>query len=239
MAYSVLVVQHSKWHPPGKGLVRLARVGQITLRVVEMWRESAAELAEFDALIILGGPCDHDQDGSHPLLGEEKRLVRAWMHLNRPCLGFNLGLHLIAELMGAVIGPAHVPGTGFVAGHLTHEGKKHPLFHGLRSPLTLFKGHGREIQSPLPRSMVLLATSKECMVEACCLEGRPHIVGLQCDNYLGVLEEVGTWRMHRKRPVAPGQPLAAELNAATSEKAAESSATFSLLLHNFITLVGR
>jgi hypothetical protein len=63
--------------------------------------------------------------------------------------------------------------------------------------------------------------------------------GLPKGNYLGVLEEVGTWRMHRKRPVAPGQPLAAELNAATSEKAAESSATFSLLLHNFITLVGR
>ena len=42
----------------------------------------------------------------------------------------------------------------------------------------------------------MLATSADCMVEACCLEGRPHIIGLQCDNYVGIPEGLDAWLRH-------------------------------------------
>jgi GMP synthase-like glutamine amidotransferase len=240
MGYNILVLQQAEGCRPGPLVYQAAKEHNVHLQVTRVWQESAADFAEFDGLLILGGPYRLEQDSQYPFLREEKRLIRAWMNLNRPCLGFNLGHHLIAEAAGATIGPAHSRFAGLLEGFLTHEGRAHPLFQGVQSPFTLFKWHSQEIQSPLPRTMVLLATSKECMVEACCLEGRPHIVGLQCDNYAGIPEGV----LHGPQRCGQGagscdrcpdmQLLKQDPGVAT-----EMTTTFSLLLRNFIALTRR
>lgn len=241
MGYSLLVLQQAEWYRPGAHVYRVAGEQGVRLQVTTVWRESAADFAEFDGLLILGGPYRLDQDEQYAFLREEKRLIRAWMNLNRPCLGFNLGQHLIAEAAGAVIGSAHSRYAGFLDGHLTHEGRDHPLFQGICSPFKLFKWHDQEIQSPLPRNMVLLATSKECMVEACCLEGRPHIVGLQCDNYSEIPEDLVHWPQQGQGGGAgcAGHCPAVRPVASGPGDTAEMAATFSLLLRNFIALIRR
>ena len=133
MGRKILIMQHTPWQPPGPVLVQvLAELG-CTLRIVEVWRESAGDFADYDALILLGGDCFFDQEDRFPCLREEKRLVRAWINLNRPCLGFSLGCHLLAETAGATITAGHLPSVGIIDGHITHEGRKHPLLQGLRS----------------------------------------------------------------------------------------------------------
>ncbi len=240
MGYRILVLQHCEWRQPGSILHQAAQTNNVILHIARAWKESAADFAEFDALIILGGPDHLNQEHQRPFLREEKRLVRAWMNLNKPCLGFNLGQHLLAEAAGATIGPSRPPHVGFSEGHLTHEGKKHPLFQGLRSPFPLFKWHDQEIQSPLPRNMVLLATSKDCMVEACCLEGRPHIIGLQCDNYAGTREDVDAWSKRDDallKACTDRSGTTNELFATADRLAAGMATTCSLLLRNFVALL--
>lgn len=240
MGHRILVLQHCEWRQPGSILHQAALTNNVSLHIARAWKESAADFAEFDALIILGGPDHLGQESQRPFLREEKRLVRAWMNLNKPCLGFNLGQHLLAEAAGATIGPSRSSHVGFSEGLLTHEGKKHPLFQGLTPPFPLFKWHDQEIQSPLPRNMVLLATSKDCMVEACCLEGRPHIIGLQCDNYAGTREDVDAWTKRDDALLkACADPPGAtnELFATADRLAARMATTCSLLLRNFVALL--
>lgn len=240
MSHKILILQHTDWQKPGPVMWRVAQETGVVLQVVHLWRESPADFAEFDALILLGGECGLGQEDRYRFLGEEKRLVRAWLNLNKPCLGFNLGYHLLAEVAGATIGPGHVASLGIIDGHITHEGRKHPLFQGIRTPCKLFKWHDQVVQSPLPRSMVLLATSKDCMVEACCLEGRPHIVGLQCDNYAGIPEDLGDWLRHGNRLMEReqrGRAFAKDLLRTARGLAAEMAADFGLLLRNFVSLI--
>jgi GMP synthase-like glutamine amidotransferase len=240
MAYRVLVLQHTEWQPPGRLLVQAARDNKVALHSISVWKETAADFAEYDGLIILGGPYQNDQEGQYPFLREEKRLIRAWMNLNRPCLGFNLGQHLLAETAGASIGPGYGSRIGFIDGHQTHEGKKHPLFLGVGPTFPLFKWHTRVIESPLPRDMVLLATSKDCMVEACCLEGRPHIIGLQCDNHAGAPEDVVRLVVHDRKMGTTKQadhiPVQNLLEQADT-RAADLATTFSAMMKNFFTML--
>lgn len=240
MSHNILVLQNSDWQKPGKLLAEIAAQTDINLHVVPVWQESAGNFADYDALILLGGDYAVDREDLWPFLGEEKRLIRAWLDLNRPYLGFNIGCHLLASSMGANIGPEEPASVGIIDGHITHEGRLHPLFQGVRTPCKLFKWHEQVVQSPLPRNMVLLATSKDCMVEACCLQGRPHIVGVQCDNYIDVPDDIETWLQHGHdwlNHYQQSQSFAASLMATAREQAARMAEDFTVLLQNFFSLI--
>lgn len=238
MVHRVLVLQHSEWQAPGKLLLQSARENKVKLHSINVRQKSAVDFVDYDGLIILGGPFQNDQVQQYPFLREEKRLIRAWIHLNRPSLGFNFGQHLLAETVGASIGAGYGPSIGFIEGYQTHQGKNHPLFLGVSSPFPLFKWHARVIESPLPRNMVLLATSKDCMVEAYCLEGRPHIIGLQCDNHLGAPEDVARLIAHEMTSVYPVNQVSPRgLVEQAEARAAVLATTFRSMMTNFFTML--
>lgn len=239
MGHKILILQQSEWHRPGKLLLQAATDNNFKLHVTKVWKESATNFEDFDALIILGGPFNIDQDSQYTFLKEEKRLIRAWMNLNKPCLGFNLGQHLLAEAMGATIGFAPAHNKGFTEGHLTHEGRAHPLFQGINTPLTLFKWHIQEVRSPLPRNMTLLATSKDCVAEAFCIEGRSHIIGLQCDNYVGTPEDLLFWCKYNSAMISTGEENLTgktELFETANVRTREIATTLSRLMRNFVAM---
>ena len=233
MAHRVLVLQHAEWQSPGKLLLQSARDNRVRLHCVDIRQDTAEDFADYDGLIILGGPFQSDQEEQYPFLLEEKRLIRAWVNLNRPCLGFNLGQHLLAEAAGASIGAGYGLSIGFIDGHQTHQGKKHPLFLGVDFSFPLFKWHVRAIESPLPRNMVVLATSIDCMVEAYCLEGRPHIIGLQCDNHLGAPEDVARLIAHEMTVIGATRCLVEQAGA----RAVVLAPTFRAMMKNFFTML--
>lgn len=193
MSLKLLVLQHSPWEGPGAILMRSVRRHRVALTVVRAWESPLPSMAGHDGLLLLGGGANVDQEQQYPFLVAEKKLLREAVAADKPCLGFCLGHQLLAQALGAHIGPNFCTSIGFVQGHLTHDGREHPAFAGLGQTIPLFKWHGQTVTEPLPKHLTVLMTSAECQVEAISVAGRPHLVGIQFDNHAAAPEDVALW----------------------------------------------
>jgi GMP synthase-like glutamine amidotransferase len=181
------------WEGPGQHLINGAQKVGIHLDVVDVSRHPLPDGSVYDGLFILGGSPNIDQEAAYPYLRDEKALIRKMIGLDKPCMGFCLGHQLLAEALGAKIGPNFRRSVGFVEGHLTREGYAHPLFQDLPKSFPLFKWHSQAVLPPLPKGLDILMTSAECQVEAFSLEGRPHLVGFQYDNHAVTVRDLEAW----------------------------------------------
>lgn len=125
-----------------------------------------ADLAAYDALIVMGGPMDVWQTAEHAWLAPEIAAIRRFVvDLGRPFLGVCLGHQLLAEALGGHVGPAAVPEVGPCPVHLTPQHDADPLLHGFPSPLTTFQWHGAEVKR-LPAEAIVLAQTEACAIQA-------------------------------------------------------------------------
>ena len=193
----IAVFQHVEWEGPGRYLLQAARQYDLDLHIYKMWEQPIiAELYSYDGLIILGGGPNVDEEDTYPFLIQEKIAIRAWLELDRPCLGICLGHQLLAQALGAKVGANFCKSVGFASGHLTHNGRQHPVFDGLPSTFPLFKWHGMAVLPPVPRHFHILATSSQCQVEAFTVKQRPYLVGVQYDNHAAHPDDVKAWLQH-------------------------------------------
>jgi GMP synthase-like glutamine amidotransferase len=193
MTKQFLVFQHMPWEGPGQHLIRSAKERKVRLEIVEVWHEPIPDIRSYDGLIVLGGSPNVDQENEYPYLKSEKEAIRRVLDKDKPCLGFCLGHQLLAEALGAKIGPNFCRSVGFVQGHLTKHGRKHPLFSGMPRSFPLFKWHAQAVLPPLPKQIEGMVTSAQCQVEGISVVGRPHIVGLQFDNHAATISDVRDW----------------------------------------------
>ena len=188
-----LVFQHMPWEGPGEHLARAAESQGLQLHVIEVWHQTIPDLATYDGLMVLGGSPNVDQEKEYPHLQAEKVAIREALEADKPYLGFCLGHQLLADVLGIKVGPNSCRSVGFIEGHLTRDGRQHPLFQSLPSTFPLFKWHAQAVLPPVPKHIEILVTSLDCEVEAISLKGSPHVVGLQFDNHAGSKRDVGTW----------------------------------------------
>ena len=239
MAKSIVVFQHNPWEGPGKHLVSASSRHNLKMNIIHVWKQDIPEITSYDAMIVLGGGPNVDQEATYPFLIAEKNAIQKAVANDLPYLGFCLGHQLLADVMGAKVGQNSRSSIGFIEGFLTHEGKKHPLLDGLPYNMALFKWHGQSVQEPLPSYMNILATSAECQIEAISLEERPHIVGLQFDNHAAP-ENIKEWlAMDSKwlssltdRQIDPAAILADAQKNSTS-----MGQQFAKLFDNFFSLI--
>lgn len=187
------IFQHGSWEKAGLYLSEAAENSRIRLDIIKLWQDPIPDLASHDGLIILGGGPNVDEEERYPFLREEKRAIRTWLNSDRPCLGICLGHQLLADALGARIAPNFCHSIGFTEGHLTSNGRKHPLFSGIEYHFPLFKWHGQAVIPPVPSHFRILATSTECQVEAFTIQDRAHIMGIQFDNHAAAPEDVALW----------------------------------------------
>ena len=181
------------WEGPGIHLLRSAESRGVQLEVIEVWRQPIPDLAPYDALIVLGGEPNVNQEEKYPFLRAEKAAIRRFIDEDRPYLGFCLGHQLLADALGAKVGANFCQSVGFIEGQVTKEGSQHPLLQRLPQTLPLFKWHAQAILPPVPKHIEVLVTSSECLVEAISVTKRAHIVGLQFDNHAATRVNVGKW----------------------------------------------
>ena len=153
-------------------------------------------------------------------------------------MGFCLGHQLLAEALGAKIGPNFCRSVGFVSGHLTKEGRRHPVLKGLPKSFSLFKWHSQAVLPPLPKGVEVLITSAACQVEAISVEDRPHVMGLQFDNPSGTVQDVRAWLEADEAWISkpPGVDTSAILRHAAEQEEALGN-QFETMFQNYVKLM--
>jgi len=237
MAKRLVVFQHGPWDGMGRLLAGAAKKTGAKLDVIEVWHQSIPNLGPYNGLIVLGGSANVDQEQQYPFLRTEKEAIAASIRDDRPYLGFCLGHQLLAATLGAKIGTNIAASIGIVRGYLTHDGRGHQIFSGFDKTLPLFKWHTQAIQEPLPKTLQVLATSAECPVEAISIKDRPHLVGLQFDNYAADPADVATWLTKDERWLGTlnnGGINAANIMAGAKQYCAVLRDDFERLFTNFL-----
>lgn len=97
-----LILQHEDASPAGATLEWL-KLRELSFEIVRVDREPLPALESYEALIVLGGDVNVDQEEKFPWLKSEKAFIRDWIEQKKPLLGICLGGQLIAELLGAPV----------------------------------------------------------------------------------------------------------------------------------------
>ena len=160
----LLVFQHLACEHPG-ALGELAAERGIALEVAKLDEgDGLPDPRGYDALVVLGGPMNVDEEAAHPWLAPEKEAIRTAVADGVPFLGVCLGAQLLARALGAQVRPADAPEVGVAEVSLTAAARDDPLFTRLPDPLPCFQWHGDTFD--LPQGGVLLATAPACRNQA-------------------------------------------------------------------------
>ncbi len=186
----ILVFQHIPVEHPGVFREFLAEDG-IPWDAVELDAgESIPDLADYDALWVMGGPMDVWEEEKYPWLVAEKAAIReAVAQRKMPFLGVCLGHQLLADAFGGRVGPMEAPEVGILEVELTAEGQSDPLFAGGARRGRCLQWHGAEVRVAPPGAQVL-ARSPACAIQALRLDGRAY--GIQYHVEL-TAATVGEW----------------------------------------------
>jgi GMP synthase (glutamine-hydrolysing) len=157
----ILAVAHQDDADPGL----LADVAASRGNELDQWHIHAdttppAPVAEYGAVVLLGGRMHADDDHAHPWLSAERHLVRDCLASGRPLLGVCLGAQILAQVADGVVRNSQAPEIGWHEVTLTPEASTDELFACLPSRLRAFHWHVDEFQ--VPKGYAMLARSAIC-----------------------------------------------------------------------------
>lgn len=135
-------------------------------RVIDLSRGDTVpeDPAEFDAIVVLGGPMNVDEESKFPYLKSEKELIRAALQRNVPLMGICLGAQLLARVCGAEVIASSRREVGVFPVQLTPEGQTDPLFAGVPREYPVYQWH--EDMFEIPKGAARLAESGFCPNQA-------------------------------------------------------------------------
>jgi GMP synthase-like glutamine amidotransferase len=168
-ANKVLIVQNITREGPGL-LARLLQEVAVDYEIVDLDKGDAfPDPTNYGALVVLGGP-DSANDKTAKMATELER-VKAALDMGVPFLGICLGLQVAVKVAGGKVvtgvkevGLSNPDGNPYSVSltdlALTAQGKKDPLFVGLRNDFRVFQLHGETVK--MTKNMQLLATGADC-----------------------------------------------------------------------------
>lgn len=126
--------------------------------------EPPADPLGYDAVFVLGGSMNVDQEDKYAWIGTERGLLGRLIERRVPLIGLCLGGQMVAAAAGAVPRRAPRPEIGWHPVELTAEGRDDPLLGPLAPSFEAFQWHSYEF--PLPPGAVPLARSEVCLQAA-------------------------------------------------------------------------
>jgi len=120
--------------------------------------------ADYDGLVILGGPMSANDEADYPWLRDLGALAKSFEASGKAVLGVCLGAQIMARAYGARVWHMDALEAGYVELQVMEEGRRDALFAGLGSRLTLFQHHYEAFD--LPSGGVNLLTGGLCEVQA-------------------------------------------------------------------------
>ena len=161
----MLSIVHQEDAGPGVFAEAIAAAGgEIDNWLLPRNPEPPADPLGYDAVLVLGGAMNVDQENAHAWLAGEKALLAELLERGRPLIGLCLGGQLIAEAAGAAPARAARPEIGWHRVELTPDGAEDPLLAPLAPGFEAFQWHSYEF--PLPPGAVPLARSEVCLQAA-------------------------------------------------------------------------
>ncbi len=122
------------------------------------------DLKNIDALIIMGGNMNVDEEEKFRWLRKEKKLIKAAINARKKVIGICLGAQLIAAALGCNVYPGSQKEIGFYPVQFTDGALNHPLFNHFKNLYTVFHWHGDTFD--LPANAQLIASSAICKHQA-------------------------------------------------------------------------
>lgn len=104
--------------------------------------------ADYDGLVILGGPMSANDEADHPWLWDLEALARSFQAGDKAVLGVCLGAQIMARANGARVWHMGALEAGYVELEVTAEGAHDALFGGLGPRLTPFQHHYEAFDLP-------------------------------------------------------------------------------------------
>lgn len=153
----ILILLHSETSPAGS-LITWCEENLIPFNLIDVRSSTFEQLNqfEFNWLVILGGPQNVDQESKYPWLAFEKKFIKNAIESGKKVLGLCLGGQLIAEVLGAKVGPHPHWEVGF---QIVKFENTHPVLSFSEARLPMFHWHGYSFN--LPNNAFQIA-SNEC-----------------------------------------------------------------------------
>ena len=137
--------------------------------------EPLPDPADFDWLVVMGGPMNIYEHDAYPWLAREKAFLAETISRERAVLGICLGAQLIADVLGGPVSRnAHLE-IGWFDVELTEAGRSHPIFAGFPEVFPAFHWHGDAFT--IPPGAAHAASTPGCANQAFIHGNR--VVGLQ------------------------------------------------------------
>ncbi len=158
------------------------------------------DIADFDLLVVLGGPMSVHDESIYPWLVPEKRFLEQVLKARKKIFGICLGAQLIASLLGGQVRKNHERELGWFPIELLAEAAHCPSLNWLPNHLQVFHWHGETFD--IPPKCKNLARSEACQNQIFSFDD--HVLGLQC-HFEVTLD--GIKAMHDSCPAdfAPGK----------------------------------
>ncbi len=170
---------HYLKHVPYEGLACIADWAnrqQFSLTGTELYKnEPLPAIADFDWLVIMGGPMAVYDEQEYDWMYAEKRFIEKTITAGKTVIGICLGAQMIADVLGAKVYKNKEKEIGWFPVYGTAEAQNHPLFDFIAPELSVFHWHGDTFA--LPHSAVHLfyseATRNQAFIYA------EKVIGLQ------------------------------------------------------------
>jgi GMP synthase-like glutamine amidotransferase len=161
----IQVIQNDLLSPPALvGDSLLSNGHHLTLSIPKYGGAVCCDLADYDGLLVLGGPMSAMDSQQFPYLDQVCEAIRVFSAASRPVLGICLGAQLIARAFGAAVYPHSVSEFGYVSITPTAAAVTDPVCAAL--PATARFNAFHDDTFDLPKQATLLATGSACTHQA-------------------------------------------------------------------------